>query len=320
MARRRLSQQQKRRIEQTQAAVDINHHDNHPGLVISHRGGEVEVEALDGDQANIQCNLRSNLDSIVCGDRVIYQQSEHGATIVAIQPRENLLQRLDGFGQIKAVAANVTQLIICLSVEPQPNLFLLDQYLLSAEQQGIQALIVLNKIDLLDDSDSDPFNLIKIYQPLGYQILFTSIKNQHNIDRLQQHCRGHTNVISGVSGVGKSSLTRAILPDVDIRIGKISEASKEGRHTTRTSRLYHLPLGGDLIDTPGVRGFNPVADPAQTIASGFREISQAGHNCKFSNCRHVNEPKCAVIMAVENGDIDSGRYQNYLKLLEEWKS
>ena len=316
MAGRRLSQQQKRRIQQSQAVVDLKDENNHSGLVISHRGGEVEVEPLDNDQANLQCNLRANLGSIVSGDRVVYQQTEQEAIIIAIQPRDNLLQRVDGFGQVKAVAANVTQLIICLSVEPQPNLFLLDQYLLSAEQQDIEALIVLNKIDLVDDIDSDPFDLEKIYQPLGYQILYTSIKDHYHIEQLQQYCSGHTNLISGVSGVGKSSLTQVILPDEEIRIGEISESSKEGRHTTRTSRLYHLPLGGDLIDTPGVRGFNPVVDPHISIAAGFREIDAASQHCKFSNCKHLIEPKCAVISAVETGEIDPGRYQNYLKLLE----
>ena len=316
MAGRRLSQQQKRRIQQSQAVVDLNDENNHSGLVISHRGGEVEVEPLERNQENLQCNLRANLGTIVSGDRVVYQQTDQEAIIIAIQPRDNLLQRVDGFGQVKAVAANVTQLIICLSIEPEPNLFLLDQYLLSAEQQGIKALIVLNKIDLVQDIDSDPFGLRKIYQPLDYQVLYTSIKDHYHIEQLQHHCSGHTNVISGVSGVGKSSLTQAILPDEEIRIGEISESSKEGRHTTRTSRLYHLPLGGDLIDTPGVRGFNPVVDPRLSIAAGFREIDAASQHCKFSNCKHLNEPKCAVISAVDDGKIDSGRYQNYLKLLQ----
>ncbi len=182
MAGRRLSQQQKRRIQQSQAVVDLNDENNHSGLVISHRGGEVEVEPLERNQENLQCNLRANLGTIVSGDRAVYQQTDQEAIIIAIQPRDNLLQRVDGFGQVKAVAANVTQLIICLSIEPEPNLFLLDQYLLSAEQQGIKALIVLNKIDLVQDIDSDPFGLRKIYQPLDYQVLYTSIKDHYHIE------------------------------------------------------------------------------------------------------------------------------------------
>lgn len=319
MANRRLSNQQKRRIQKTQAAVDPNDENNHQGLVISHHGGEIEVQPTDTEGPNLQCNLRANLGSIVCGDRIIYRQMNKTPTIIAIQTRENLLQRQDGFGQIKVVAVNVTQLLICLSVKPEPNLFLLDQYLLSAEQQNIKPIIILNKIDLLpakgsDSFDFDPYNLKRIYRRLGYQILTTSVKDDINIDLLQQQCIDHVNVISGVSGVGKSSLTQAILPDEGIRIGKISEINKEGKHTTRTSRLYHLPLGGILIDTPGVRGFNPVPDPVQTIATGFREINEQSQLCRFSNCKHINEPGCAVIKSVQAGKIDHDRYENYLKL------
>ena len=311
MARRRLSHQQKRRIRQAQDAVDLNDSNNHHGLVISHRGGEVEVEDAGG--ATIFCHLRANLGAIVSGDRIIYREQDGHPTIVAIQPRDNLLRRQDGFGQTKNVAANVSQLLICLAVEPEPNRFLLDQYLLSAEQQHIQALIILNKIDLLEGNVEDPFRLKAIYESLGYPVLHTSIERQLHIDRLQQACVGHVNVISGVSGVGKSSLTKAILPEIDIPIGAISEVNREGRHTTRTSRLYHLPMGGDLIDTPGVRGFNPVIDDGINIAEGFREIRQTAQDCRFSNCRHQREPGCAVLGAVERGAIDSGRYDSYLK-------
>lgn len=316
MAKRRLSHQQKRRIKGAQQSVDLNDEKNHQGLVISHHGGEIEVRPAVTESPNVQCKIRANLGVIVCGDQVIYQQQENSPTIIAIQPRHNLLQRQDGFGQIKAVAANITQLLVCLAVEPEPNLYLLDQYLLSAEQQRINVIIILNKVDLLKKKDSDPFDLLNIYQPLDYEVLPTSINSNLNIDSLQQHCINHVNIISGVSGVGKSSLTRAILPDEDIRIGEISELSREGRHTTRTSRLYHLPLGGQLIDTPGVRGFNPVFDPQQSIASGFREINEQSQFCKFSNCKHINEPKCAVIDAVESGRISQSRYDNYLKLMQ----
>jgi len=317
MAKRKLSHQQRKRIKNAQQSVNLDDENNHQGIVISHHGGEVEVEPADHSQANIACKFHTNLGTIVCGDQVVYQQQSNVPAIVTILPRHNLLQRQDGFGQIKAVAANVTQLIICLAVEPKPNLFLLDQYLLSAKQQQVKVLIVLNKIDLLDGNDTGPFDLKKIYQPLGYPIIETSIKSGLNIDHLQQLCIGHTNVISGVSGVGKSSLTKAILPQQDIAIGEISEANKEGKHTTRTSRLYHLPLGGQLIDTPGVRGFKPVFDPKLPISAGFVEIDEQAQYCQFSNCRHINEPKCAVIDALKSGTIHRSRYEHYLKLLGE---
>ncbi len=316
MAKRRLSQQQKRRIHQAQKSTDLDNKNNHQGLVISHHGGEVEVKPSDPDRDHIHCKFRANLGGIVCGDQVIFRQNREAPSIVAILPRKNSLQRQDGFGQNKTIAANVSQLLVCLSVEPEPNLFLLDQYLLSAEQQQIQPLIIFNKIDLLTNGNTDPFGLHEIYTPLGYEILPTSIIEKTNIDLLQQHCKDHVNVISGVSGVGKSSLTKTILPELEILIREISVSNKEGRHTTRTSRLYHLPLGGSLIDTPGVRGFNPVFDNEQSIAVGFREIDQQAQHCHFSNCKHIKEPKCAVIDAVKSSLINPGRYENYLKLMQ----
>lgn len=320
MAKRKLSHQQSRRIKKAQQSIDLTHPDNLLGRVISHHGGEVEVEQEDKTQKNIHCKFRTNLGALVCGDQVIYRLNEIDPSIIAIQPRDNLLRRVDGFGNIKSVAANVTQLLICLSVEPEPNLFLLDQYLLSAEQQHIEVLIILNKVDLLPEDYSDPFELSSIYQNIGYQILYTSMKTQQQIDTLQLHCVDYVNVISGVSGVGKSSLTNAILPDIKIQVGEISEVSKEGRHTTRTSRLYHLPKGGELIDTPGVRGFNPVFDPEKTIASGFREINEYAQECQFSNCKHINEPKCAVLSSLKSGVIHQSRYDSYVKLFMENKS
>jgi len=317
MAKRKLSHQQKRRITKAQQSINLDDENTHQGLIISHHGGEVEVQPASQGHSNIHCKLRTNLGAIVCGDQVYYRQENHDPSIIAIKPRLNLLQRLDGFGQLKAVAANVSQLIICLSIEPEPNLFLLDQYLLSAEQQQIEVLIVLNKIDLVDNNNSDPFDLKKIYSPMNYRVIHTSIKNNLNIDTLQQLCVKHTNVISGVSGVGKSSITKAILPETEIPIGEISEMNKEGKHTTRTSRLYHLPLGGNLIDTPGVRGFNPIFDDSIPIASGFREINALAQNCRFSNCQHTHEPRCAVVNAVNSGEINKNRYENYLKLLQE---
>lgn len=317
MAKRKLSHQQKRRIQQAQQSINLDDENTHQGFIISHHGGEVEVQPCDESMENIHCKLRTHLGAIVCGDQVFYRKENNDLSIIAIHPRKNLLQRLDGFNQTKAVAANVTQLIICLALEPEPNLYLLDQYLLAAEQQDINVIIVLNKIDLCAPEDTDPFNLIKIYQPLGYDVLHVSIINHINIDTLLQRCVDHINVISGVSGVGKSSITKAILPEIEIPIGEVSELSREGRHTTRTSRLYHLPHGGQLIDTPGVRGFNPVFDKHMSIASGFREINQHAQLCRFSNCKHINEPKCDVLKSLNAGQINRNRYESYVKLLAE---
>ena len=315
MARRRLSRHQKKRIDDAQQALTTSSEKQLKGLVISHHGGKVVIEKVDGTSTG--CAVKSNLGAIVCGDRVIFEQTaadEH--RILAVQPRDNLLQRVDGFGQIKSVAANITQLFICLAVKPEPNLFLLDQYLLVAEQQDIEPIIVLNKIDLLEPT-TDAFELNAIYAKLGYQIVRMSAKYGEGMNELKALFDHNISVLSGVSGVGKSSITAALLPDIPIKIAEISEANEEGRHTTRTSRLYHLANAGELIDTPGVRGFNPQIDPGQPIANGFREVAEYAHQCKFANCRHVNEPKCAVLEAVNRGDIHAQRYQHYLRMLPD---
>ena len=314
MAKRRLSQRQKKRIEAAQQAQSSNDAADQ-GLVVSHHGGQILVEL--GSATIIECKVKSNLGTIVCGDRVaieITEQEQH--RIVGILPRDNLLRRVDGFGQVRAVAANISQLFVCLAISPEPNLFLLDQYLLSAEQQDIEACILLNKIDLAAGI-LDPFGLQKIYRPLGYEILETSVESGAGMERFRRLLQSQVSVLSGVSGVGKSSLTSWLLPREKIKIAEISTANEEGRHTTRASRLYHLPGGGDLIDTPGVRGFSPFVDSDEPLAVGFREIDRLAQACRFHNCLHRNEPRCAVIDAVESGEIAQSRYQNYLKMLQQ---
>ncbi len=314
MAKRRLSQQQKKRIQAAQhASSESDDHDR--GLVVSHQGGQILVEL--NAAATLECKIKSNLGTIVCGDHVAIEtteQQEH--RIVGILARDNLLQRVDGFGQVRAVAANISQLFICLATTPEPNLYLLDQYLLSAEQQQIEARILCNKIDLVE-AQPDPFGLRQIYQPLGYRLVETSVKTGAGMDEFRQLLLGQVSVLSGVSGVGKSSLTSWLLPQEKIKIASISEANEEGRHTTRASRLYHLPGGGDLIDTPGVRGFSPFIDNARPLAHGFREIRELAEHCRFHNCLHRNEPRCAVIDAVRSDGVAQSRYQNYLKMLEQ---
>jgi len=314
MAKRRLSQQQSKRIQAAQDALGASDDHEH-GIVVSHQGGQTLVEV--DSSGSVECKIKSNLGNIVCGDRVaIEASSNQGYRVIAILPRDSLLQRVDGFGQVRSVAANISQLFVCLSVSPEPNLFLLDQYLLSAEQQQIDVCILLNKVDLLTHGD-DPFELQRIYQPMGYEILHTSVKTDLGMERFKQLLRDHVSVLSGVSGVGKSSLTQWLLPAEDIKIASISAANEEGRHTTRASRLYHLPVGGDLIDTPGVRGFSPFVDSERPIAHGFREIRLLGEQCRFHNCLHLNEPGCAVNEAAASGKIAASRLQSYHKILSQ---
>lgn len=314
MAKRRLSRQQKRRIEANQQAHSESF-EHARGLVVSHQGGQVLVELENG--ASTECKIKSNLGVIVCGDRVSIEttgQREH--RVLAVLERDNLLQRVDGFGQVRPIAANISQLVVCLAYSPPPNLFLLDQYLLSAEQQDIEACILINKTDLAG-GQQDPFGIFAIYRPLGYRIVATSVTTGDGMEAFSELLRGEVSVLSGVSGVGKSSLTAWLLPGAAIKVASTSVISEEGRHTTRASRLYHLPGGGELIDTPGVRGFSPYIDNSVSLDSGFREIRRLAGHCRFHNCAHRNEPDCAVIGALDSGGVAESRYQSYLKMLEQ---
>ena len=254
MAKRRLNKQQKRRIDAAKKPQNQDLTHCHSGTVISHHGGTLEILPVDKEDT-IDCHIRTNLGDIVCGDQVYFRSENNEWVVVSVTERSSLLQRLDGFQQQKLVAANLSQMIVCLAIEPEPNLFLLDQFLVAAEQQKMNIVIIVNKIDM-NNNDSDPFEINKIYAELGYRIIHCSAKTGEGIDQLEQACIAKRSVISGVSGVGKSSITKAILPQTDIKIGEISEFNREGKHTTRTSRLYALPQGGELIDTPGIRGFN----------------------------------------------------------------
>jgi len=318
MAKRRLSEQQQRRIKKTHQTINNDDKNTFQGLVISHRGGLINVEDSRNGQV-IKCKPRTNLGSIICGDQVMVKAIKKDFVIAAINERSNIIQRVDGFGKIHSVAANISQLVIFLSVVPEPNLFLLDQYLVSAEMNHIKPLIVLNKIDLLKEINDDPFDLNRIYGRLGYNIHRISLVDDKPIDDLNAAFNQHVNLISGVSGAGKSSLIKKILPQHDnIKVAEISEFNKEGRHTTRTSTLYHLPCGGQLIDTPGIRGFNPVFNDRNDIKRGFKEIHDLSYDCKFNNCDHTHEPACAVLDALDRKEISAIRYEHYVKLMKDF--
>ncbi len=245
----------------------------------------------------------------VCGDRVTAEpiQDEDDWLITAIHERRNELARPNIKGQREVLAANVDLLVVVAAALPKPDWYIVDRYLCSAELMGVDGAVVFNKIDL-EPPDEEALG---IYRRVGYETLAASAETEHGIDALSELLTGKTAIIVGQSGVGKSSLINLLSDESAQRVADISQKHREGRHTTVNSVMIPLPGGGDVIDSPGVRDFAPALHSPEEAILGFREIHEAGENCRFANCRHLREPDCAVKAAVESGEIDPRRYESY---------
>ena len=331
MAKRKLNRRQKWRIEKIQAErrqraqrragqenpVATALGDEQLGTVVAHFGGQVLVE----DEAGVpaRCHFRANLEQLVVGDRVIWQppKSEGLGVVVAIEPRQTVLKRPDMYGNLKPVAANVEQMLVVFAPLPTPSSALLDRYLVAAELSEIPATLVLNKADLIDE-EVRPFidELKALYQRLDYPVLEVSAHDSQGLAPLQEALIGKTSVFVGQSGVGKSSLVNAVLPEADLQVGDLSASSGLGQHTTVTARLFHLPTGGELIDSPGIREFGLWHISEDELLHGYRELSALAGHCKFRNCSHRNEPGCALIMAAESGEISEERLANFYQIAD----
>lgn len=288
------------------------------GLVIAHYGTQVEVEALSGELAGQtrRAHLRANLESLVTGDRVIWQMGDELGVVVAREKRNSELCRPDMHGELKPVAANIDYIVIVIAPEPEPHANLVDRYLVAAEHQGIKPIILLNKTDLVNDANRENIeSLLSIYPGLGYTVLRTSTKQESGLDPLTDLLDESTSVFVGQSGVGKSSLINVLLPGTNTRVGEMSAATGKGRHTTTTARLFHMPAGGDLIDSPGIRDFGLTHLESSDIANGFVELRPLLGSCKFRDCKHSGDPGCALAVAVESGEVSQRRFDSYHHLV-----
>lgn len=289
------------------------------GLLVANYGANVEVEDRDGNTH--RCLLRQNLPLLVTGDRVVWQTTEEGGVVSALLPRRSVLSRPDNHGVQKPVASNIDQIMVVVAPMPEYSPELIDQYLAAAELTDITPVLIFNKIDLIDETNQNSVDeLLQRYHNIGYEVLETSTKLNHGLDNLRQQLKGRTSVFVGQSGVGKSSLVKALLPQYEISIGELSQQSGLGQHTTSTARLYHLPNGGALIDSPGVREFRLWPMGRKQLAHGFREfIPYLGH-CRFRDCQHETEPQCSVREAVKKGKISERRLESYLRLCTQIES
>ncbi len=324
MARRKLSEHQKARIASIQdkrrqrmasrvesSLQQAGDADHQPGRVIVRHGQNLLIRGA--DHQTIHAMFRQNLGDVVCGDNVVWQPTaDNEGVVVAVLERDSALSRPDYSGREKAIAANITQIVIVLAPKPAPTGYLLDQYLVAIEQIGVKALICLNKADLLTAQENHAFmDRFAHYQAIGYPLIQVSAKTEHGLDPLLQRLQDNTNILVGQSGVGKSSLINALLPKQGIEEGRLSDTSGLGRHTTSAATLYALDEGGEIIDSPGVRSFRLGDLDRRDLEHGFRELAPYIGQCKFSNCAHQSEPGCAVRAALEARRIHPTRLASF---------
>ncbi|MBT2969356.1 MAG: small ribosomal subunit biogenesis GTPase RsgA [Candidatus Thiodiazotropha sp. (ex Ctena orbiculata)] len=327
MARRRLSKQQKNRIQAIQekrrgrldskARQSLSAAGESPpqeGRVIIRHGATLGI--MDAQGKLYRCQTRQNIGHPVCGDWVIWQQvDETTGVVTALLPRNSVLSRPDYSGRQKPLAANITQLVIVLAPRPEPSGYLLDQYLVTAETIAIPPLIAINKLDLLEGGLEHEFlQRFDPYRSIGYPVIGVSAKREHGLDLLIDKLKDETSILLGQSGVGKSSLVNALLPTMSVETGRLSDATGLGRHTTSAATCYSLPQGGELIDSPGVRSFRLTDLSQQELEQGFTEFHPFLGRCRFHNCSHDHEPGCAIQAAMESGEINPLRLENFLRL------
>ncbi len=296
-----------------------------PGRVIRVHGLTSVVRTDQGQE--FRCTVRGILKSlvtdlqhvVVAGDRVTIQLGGQGhendqAVIVRVEPRRNQISRTSRKRQ-QIIVANVDHVcIVASAAEPTLKPNLVDRYLVSTEKAGLSPIIVINKVDLVNPADLQP--AVGVWTQMGYPVVFTSTETNVGIERLKHLIAGTDAVVTGQSGVGKSSLLNAIEPGLGLRVGHVSEENQKGRHTTTAAELIPLESGGHLIDTPGIRQFELWDVIPEEVEGYFRDIRPFINDCRFPDCTHTHEDDCAVKWAVADGKLDVRRYESYCQIRE----
>lgn len=296
------------------------------GLVYKSTGSWYKVKDEEGNF--FECRLKGKFrikglkvtNPVSVGDVVDFEIEEGKETgiISKIEDRENYLIRksVNLSKQYHILAANVDQAILVATVtQPDTLNEFIDRFLVSVTAYNIPAVIIVNKLDVYQDKHLEQLaDWDMIYSEAGYSVLPISVEKGINIDKVQELFKGKTTVLSGNSGVGKSSLLKKLIPDLDIAVKEISEMHQQGVHTTTFAEMYDLPFGGHLIDTPGIRGLGVVDIEPEELSNYFPELLKLKPDCKFNNCVHINEPQCAVKEALEEGEIAPERYNSYLSI------
>ena len=273
----------------------------------------------------IRCHIRRTIESVVCGDEVLFRKAKEPGSAIqgvleAVQPRRSLLSRPDFYDGLKAVAANIDQILIVSSLKPAFSTNIIDRYLVAAEDVQIEPVVVINKVDLADDTlRKEIDSAAEKYRKIGYKVLLLSCKSGAGLSDLEALLDERISVFVGQSGVGKSSLVNALLPDADELTNEISELSGLGQHTTTSAKLLRFKTGGELIDSPGVREFALWHISEEKVTQGFVEFRDYLGGCKFRDCKHLDDPGCVIRAAVEAGEIERFRYDNYHSILRSMR-
>lgn len=300
------------------------------GIVYKSTGSWYTVKAEQGNF--IECRLKGKFrikgikttNPVAVGDRVVYELDPKGGegigVISRIEERENYIIRksvnLSKQTQIIAANIDIAFLLVTLNNPPTFTTFI-DRFLVTAEAYGIKAVLLFNKIDTYSEDELSEIKfLAKIYRAIGYECLGISAKTGKNIDKVKAMMKGNVSVFSGHSGVGKSTLVNAIEPSLNIKTKEISEQHLQGQHTTTFAEMYDLSFNAQIIDTPGIKGFGMVEMDKEELGDYFPEFFKLKEHCKFNNCLHIEEPKCAVKEALENEEVAWSRYKSYLQILE----
>ena len=266
------------------------------------------------DGTEVEARIKGKRLKPVCGDRVTVEPltDESDWLIKGIEERRNELSRPNQRGQPEVLAANLDYLLAVAAAEPRADWFVIDRYLCAAELMGIEAGVIFNKIDLVDQ---EPTGELDNYRGIGYDVVACSAETGTGVEEIGNLLQSRCGIIVGQSGVGKSSIINRLIGEELQRTSEISDKWREGRHTTVNSVMIPLPGGGVIIDSPGVRDYAPALESSVVAAQGFREIRAAADGCRFANCRHLREPGCAVKAKVENGDISARRYESYKRIV-----